>query len=229
MGYKDFELPPGQKAPPPKGWQQLAGNMEIRPGFNIGRSTENFTVVDCDTKELGDRYWAKYPDRVTTVVETPRGFHFYHSGTTNGQQRNGWDVRGIGNYVVGPDSVVNDIRYRLVTVLLPIEYLRPFPPELLRKTETPERLPELESFRRINRAKAYASTVLCIKGRQAHNTFFRLVCFMRDIGLSPAETYAIILDWNFKNCFHEDGTTPYPWSTREVEHKIADAYSKVSK
>lgn len=224
MGYKDFNLD-GAKNRPGKNWQQRAGNEILLDGWR-GRSTENFVVVDLDNLELIDRYERKFKERITTIVETPSGGrHYYHSGKLRNQQNNGWDVRGEGGYVCVPPSP----GYRYVTPLVPIEYLREFPPEILRKTETPERLPELESFRRINRAKAYASTVLCINRKQAHNTFFRLVCFMRDIGLSPAEAYAVVLDWNMKNCFHEDGTTPYPWSTREIEHKIADAYAKASK
>lgn len=226
MGYKDFPLPAGQKSPPPKGWQELAGNIEIPSGCNVGRSTCNFVVVDIDDADLIGRFESKFKERITTVVSTPSGgTHYYFSGKLRNQQNDGWDVRGEGGYVVVPPSTIGKVPYLYETPLVPIESLRPFPPEIVKPVEKIGRIPELENFRRINRAKAYASTVLCIKGQQAHNTLFRLVCFFRDIGLTPAEAYAVILDWNSKNCFHEDGTTPYPWSTREIEHKLGDAYA----
>lgn len=224
MGYKDFNMF-GGKDKPGKNWQKRAGNEVLNETGWRGRSTENFFVLDIDNPDLIGRAMEKFKERITTVLETPSGgIHLYFGGTARNQQRNGFDIRSVGGYEVIPPSP----GYRYVTPLVPIEYLRPFPPELLRKPETPERLPELESFRRINRAKAYASTVLCISGRRAHNTFFRLVCFMRDIGLTPAEAYACIIDWNLKNCVREDGS-PYPWSTNEVTHKIESAYAKVQK
>lgn len=224
FGYKDFNLPNG-KAPPPKGWQKIAGNDQLSETGWRGRSTENFFVLDIDNPELIDRAMRKFKERITTIVETPSGGkHLYFGGVARNQQRDGYDVRSDGGYVCVPPSP----GYRYETPLVPVEYLRPFPPELLKKPETKtEQLPELEGFRRINRARAYSMTISCVAGQKAHNTFFRLVCWMRDIGLTQAEAYAVILDWNMKNCTSPDGS-PYPWSTREIEHKLSDAYARVT-
>src|SRR5688500_4862535 len=105
FGYKAFALPPGEKSPPPTGWQRLAGRMAIPEGWNVGYSTENFAVADIDWKPLIARFEKKFRELITTVVATPRGGrHYYFSGETRNQQNDGWDVRGVGGYIVAPGS-----------------------------------------------------------------------------------------------------------------------------
>lgn len=207
MGYKDFNLT--AKSPPPKGWQQLAGNVELVDGWR-GRSTENFVVVDLDNPDLIPRYEKKFRDRITTIVETPSGGrHYWHSGQLRNQQNREWDVRGEGGYVCVPPSP----GYRFVTPELPIEYLRPFPPEII-KAECSQKCTTI-----VLNARRYIRGIFANSGQRGHNATFKVACKLRDEGLSEVEALAEMIEWNRTNA------SP-PWDTKSLLHKVRSAYSK---
>jgi hypothetical protein len=206
MGYKDFNL--SSKSPPPKGWQQLAGNVELVDGWR-GRSTENFVVVDLDNLELIERYEKKFRERITTIVETPSGGrHYYHSGNLRNQQNNGWDVRGEGGYVCVPPSP----GYRFITPELPIEYLRPYPPEIIKPVSR-------ECTTIVREARRYILGIFAKAGQRGHNATFKAVCKLRKEGLSEVEALAEMVSWN------ETNSDP-KWTVKELLHKVRDVYSK---
>jgi hypothetical protein len=198
----------------------------VRAGYNAGVSTRNFSVVDIDDCSLIERFEKKYQPVITTIIATPRGGrHYYFSGTTCNQQRDRWDVRGVGGYVVAAGSSVGGKPYRALTEIVSIADLKPLPTELLKPRSVQKCDGECDLFRRINRAKAFAATVRCIERQRAHDTLFRLVCWMRDVaGINRTEAYAILLDWNQTNCFREDGVTPFPWKMHEMTHKLQDVF-----
>lgn len=78
----------------------------------------------------------------------------------------------------------------------------------------------------MRRMRKYASRVLCVEHRAAHNTFFRLCCQLAARGLDEEQMRRIIDEWNSTNCFREDAKTPYPWSDAEIRHKIRDALKR---
>ena len=71
-------------------------------------------------------------------------------------------------------------------------------------------------------ARAYGKTIFAVSGSGGHKATFRFVCFMRDLGLAPAEVYSVLLEWNETNADPK-------WSDRELTHKIESAYARVSK
>ncbi|MGC3970608.1 MAG: bifunctional DNA primase/polymerase [Pirellulales bacterium] len=213
MGYKDFNLPFG-KSPPPKGWQALAGSVQLSEDGWRGRSTENFFVLDIDSHELIERAMQKFKERITTVVVTPSGGkHLYFSGVARNQQRNGYDVRSEGGYVCIPPSP----GYRYETPLVPLEYLRPFPPELLKEPNASR-----ETTTIVREARCYILGIFAVAGQRGHSATFKAACKLRDEGLSEAEALAEMVEWNRTNA------NP-PWSTKELLHKVSSAYAKVKK
>jgi hypothetical protein len=209
MGYKDFNLQ-GAKNRPGLNWQQRAGNEELVDGWR-GRSTENFTIVDCDTAELAERYRKKFKDRITTIVETPRGgAHFYHSGITRNQQNVKWDVRGQGGYACCPPSP----GYRYETPLVPLEYLISFPPEILKEENVARECTTI-----VREARRYILGIFAKSGQRGHNATFKACCKLRKEGLSEVEALAEMISWN------ETNSDP-KWTVKELLHKVRDVYSK---
>lgn len=215
MGYLDFNLN-GAKDRPGKDWQRRAGKEILRDGWR-GRSTENFVVVDLDgnesisVQELIARFERTNRERITTILETPSGGrHYWFSGTTRNQQRNGWDVRGIGGYECIPPSP----GYRFVTPEVPIEYLRPFPPEILKDSKCPQKCTTI-----VREARRYIMGIFAVSGQRGHNATFKACCKLRDEGLSEVEALAEMIVWN------ETNSSP-PWSTKELLYKVQSAYSK---
>ena len=152
LGYLTFPLPPGEKAPPPLSWRKKAGKVAILPDDNFGVSTENFSVVDIDDPPLIERFVGKFRHLLTTLVRTPRGgVHAYFSGTTANSQRKGYDIRGQGGYVLGAGSRNREGKvYDLVSPLVRISELKPFPDELRIRPEVQRQsIQEIDAFRRI--------------------------------------------------------------------------------
>ncbi|HEX3659379.1 MAG TPA: bifunctional DNA primase/polymerase [Pirellulales bacterium] len=224
FGYKAFELPFGQKAPPPTGWQKLAGRMPLPDTSNYGISTENFGVVDLDDPPLIERFERKYRGLLTTVVETPNdGRHYYFSGETRNQQHDGWDVRGKGGYVVGAGSWFAGKMYRLLTELQPVDLLKPFPDELQpRKSEqviVPKRraIDVTDPLERIAMARRWLAKADSAgnDSRGSSKMFFACCRMFQVFNLTMDQAVGPILEYNAR--FRP------PFGLKDIRHKLEDA------
>lgn len=64
---------------------------------------------------------------------------------------------------------------------------------------------------------AYIRRIEAIAGSGGHNATFRAACKLRDSGLTATEAFQALVLWN------ETNASP-PWSTKELAHKVDDAY-----
>lgn len=70
-----------------------------------------YVVVDCDTREAADYWWAWRP-HTPMVAKTRRGFHFYYGASSPIRSDSGvplaeglkYDVRGEGGFVMAPPT-----------------------------------------------------------------------------------------------------------------------------
>ncbi len=197
-------------------------------GFGLGLRLyeSNLSAWGIDDKDQARLWWAAHCKEgiLQCASETKRGIHVLFGGHTRTRRFEHGDVKGNGHIVI-PDTVIDDWHYRWIYALKTLD-LPPFPEHLFpEKHEEPKKAAiEMDSFRRIIRAKAYGVKVKCIYRNEPSKTLFRFVCWMKALGLSPTEVFAVLLDWNKTNCFREDGVTPYPWSERELKHKIDDVF-----
>lgn len=130
LGLRMFELPYGKKAPPPKGWQEIASTdpSNIPEHCNIGIATgKGLLVLDFDVpkapgQENGLKTLAEWDAKglpQSLRVRTPSGgVHVYLKYPPDLNLKNsvkkiapGVDVRADGGYVVGPGSVIADLNY----------------------------------------------------------------------------------------------------------------------
>jgi len=224
FGYKAFALPFGQKAPPPSGWQKLAGRMHLPKDSNYGIATENFSVADIDEPSLIERFERKYRDLLTTIIETPSGCrHYYFSGKTKNQQHDGWDVRGVGGYVVGVGSVVAGKTYKLLTEFQPVDRLKPFPDELQPKDKQTVVIPRgpaldvQDPLVRIAMARRWlAKAEAADNGSRGDKKMFFACCRMFQMfNLTLDQAIGPILEYNarFQPAF----------SSKEIRHSLENA------
>jgi hypothetical protein len=128
----------GQKHPTSKGWGHEASDEYINQldkatrdgpkgnyGVLCGRRSK-IIVIDYDTDKVPECNVTleslKEHHGDTLIVQTPKGgFHVYHEYSPKFDHWNGVtgiegfvDIRTNGNYVVGPGSIVNGKRYRIV-------------------------------------------------------------------------------------------------------------------
>lgn len=125
LGWRVHPLPPGQKAPPLTGWQDLATTDPAtvenwwteRPTANVAVATgadSGIVVIDIDDGDAGDYSLAALQDEHGTLPATVEQFtgvgrqlFFRHPGETIKNRvalAENIDVRGDGGYVVVPPS-----------------------------------------------------------------------------------------------------------------------------
>ena len=200
----------------------------LRGGRNYGIVCDRVAVIDTDTAELAE-WWQQNMPPTPWVVRTPRGgAHFYY-GSVPGLRNatgvaRGWDVRAGGRgYAVGFGSTGRGKRYELVgepTLELPpfdpawLPIVRP-PPSTAAAADVPPR-------GRIRDLRSYIRRIVSIQGQRGSDACFRVACILRDEGLSPEESLAYMLEWN-------EACADPPWSVKELEHKVRDAFAVVMK
>ncbi len=221
-GYITFPVPPYRKSPPPEGFGDLTEPMEIPKGWNTAVLTNNFCVIDLDNPALIDRFQAKYREYITTIIETPTkgGRHYYGANLVHNQQNPGtFDVRGWHGYVVGAMSRTRTGIYRIVNSIVPISELKAFPEELFEKRarRTAPKQEIRKTGEEIRNVLAYIRKIVAIQGNGGSNRTFEVACKLRDAGKSEVEAFAEMIEWNKTNAVP-------PWSTKELLHKIHDAF-----
>lgn len=205
------------KVPRHKGPWRLTEKM---PQGNVGETLEGKTVIDFDVKDAGREFYKLHQELCTVIVETRRGVHFHFAGETQARKFSHGDLKSGPNcYVVIPPSVVKNFQYRWIRQgeLQPFSKVEPLFPQ---KEIQPKVSAETDSYRRIVRAKAYGTSIVCIPNGTASNTLFRFCCWMRDLGLTKSEAFSVLLAWNDTNCFQADGVTPFPWTIPQLERKL---------
>ena len=117
---------------------------EFRP-YNIGIVTGNISrlaVVDVDDISLLPGLEKRMPELTqTTRVRTNRGYHYYFSlknttvKSTSALFGERLELKGNGNYIVAPPSVINNHRY---TYEVPLDNILPIPETLIQNNKYSE-------------------------------------------------------------------------------------------
>lgn len=120
---------------------------EFRP-YNIGIVTGNISrlaVVDVDDISLLPGLEKRMPELTqTTRVRTNRGYHYYFSlknttvKSTSALFGERLELKGNGNYIVAPPSVINNHRY---TYEVPLDNILPIPETLIQNNKNSEIIP----------------------------------------------------------------------------------------
>lgn len=244
-GFKVFPIKPGEKAPPTiKDWPAHATSDEayVRRWWgtngdnNIGIHCEGMLVIDVDVKKGGDASLGMLEDALgldplTLTTRTPTGGrHLFfalpagHPGVANGVDTlgPGLDVRSTRGYVVAPGSEVAAGRYRFegeAAILPAPEWL------IQRAGASTERVqaPKVDVPDAPDAAYARALTWLAdhpgaVEGDGGDVHTYATACRLRDFGLSPAQSFALLHEhWN-------DRCSP-PWEFGDLEQKVTNAYS----
>lgn len=193
---------------------------------NVGIVTgevSGIVVVDCESREDAEWFYTTR-GKSPTVVQTKRGFHFYfkHPGGTvqNAIRVEGkYDVRGDGGYVLAPPSIHSAGQYAWKQ---PLNYAAL--PQFDRAWRPDTQPGSMASSKEIADGVAYIATIKAVAGQGAHNDTYRAACVLRASGMSESEAFVALQQWSRTNVFNKDGVTPFPWSERDLLHKIRDAY-----
>jgi len=239
-GFKIFRLKSGKKTPVATGWQDEAG-PDGAPwangrDYNIGvMCGGRLLVVDIDMKGGidGEANWlALTIEESLFQVATPTGGrHLYYivpDGVeiSNSASRiaDGVDIRGVGGYVVGPGSIIDDVEY---TVINTGAKMLEAPQKLLdmctkpkpRDDKRDQAVGELDLAENLDRADEYLKVAReSIEGAGGDANAFAVACKVRDMGVSEGECLDRMLgDWNSR-------CSP-PWSGDELAVKVKNAYA----
>lgn len=253
FGLSVFPLREGGKKPPQSYlWRAFSKRLPTQAeladmpsrGGNIAIATglaSKLIVVDFEDRRSALWWWA-FISKPKTIAQTRRGYHFYYrrpdceekignrEGVGRKQDGTGklFDIRGDGGYVVAPPSVVDGHRYEFVLPLQHPSKLTVFDPGWLpeeepmpavknrddyRKTFTPDR------HRLLEIARKYLWQIQAVSGQGGHNTTWRAACHLVRKGLTQSEAYSLLQEWNESNALP-------PWSERELQHKVTDAFRK---
>jgi hypothetical protein len=184
-------------------------------------------VVDCDTPEDA-AYWAERFPQSSLTVETGRGgVHVYYAASADGVIHNRVklfrrqiDIRGEGGYVAAPPSRHPNGSYYAWTAtrLDQRQALPKFELSWLVDSHSELSLSDATvSMTEVRNVVSYIRRIHAIAGQGGHNATFRAACKLRDAGLAPQKSLAILVKWN------ETNANP-PWSHAELIHKIESAY-----
>lgn len=220
----------------PEGYR---GNVGIVTGRGSG-----LVVVDLDSPT--DARWAMehFGDTPFVVQTGKQGWHLYYrcpsDGTEIGNRVRLWgrqiDLRADGGYVVAPPSMHPETGkvYRWKTPLKELsladmpEFDQSWLPTPERTVASPKLVFPQNRKNNIERARRYLGTIRCVAGNAAHNTLFRACCKLIELfNLSESELRNLLVEWSQTNCFDQN-QQPYPWSKKEIDHKITDSFKIVN-
>lgn len=223
---------------PPKGfaWKQYQTRRptlgEIRVWCdqyeNIGILTgeiSGVTVVDCENREESEWWYKQY--ETPLIVKTGRGFHFYYQYAEIGNRvrvlDRKIDIRGDGGYVVAPPSIHPETGTQYEWMggsEYELDDVPRFDPTWLPEKKAVERLDvRAASGELVETARRYIMQILAVSGRGGHNSTFRAACKAVDFGLSEHQVLNVMMEWNETNAEPK-------WSQSEIQHKVADAFSR---
>ena len=241
-GFAVFAVRAGSKSPPLwRDWPNratIAPNPEDFPaGCNVGIHCEGLLVLDVDPRNGGDNSLlaldldtSGLPNTLTCQTPTGGVHQFYrlpegHPGVPNsaGKLGSGLDVKSTRGYVVGAGSRTEKGEYRWQDSETPIA---PAPEWLVQKlglyTSSVQAekvdIPDADPAT-VERATAWlAARPGAVEGQGGDAYTFATAAFLRDFGLSEAQTLALMAeDWN-ERC------SP-PWAPEALGVKVDNAYN----
>lgn len=246
-GFWIFPLRPGSKLPAIKAFTEQATrdpakikNWWASKNYNIGIATSKFDqfeallVLDIDEagKKNGEKELLALLSQenlrlpVTFSVKTPTGGKhlFFKNESPLKQGVNvlapGIDTRSKGGYAVGPGSIISGEKYvemnRNKVVPVP-EWLKQ---KLLFKKSEIKIMEPVISAQAKDRAIDYLEKVapLAIEGFGGDQTTYKVVCAVKDFGVSKEETLLLMSEhWN-ERC-------DPPWELSELKNKVDNAYN----
>ena len=238
-GFKVFPIKAGAKFPPLwEGWPQRATTdtaalQDWPQDANIGIHCEGLLVLDVDVAKGGDESLAylqtvyDLPETLTTITPS-NGRHLFfrlaegHPGVPNSVERiaKGIDVRSTGGYAVAPGSETPAGRYRFereAEIADAPDWLVLKAGTVVPKTGMNEPVPDAPDAVLQRAADWLAKAEPAIEGQGGDAHTFAVAAGLRDMGVSAAQAVTLMLDWN-QRC------SP-PWSTADVEAKVANAYT----
>ncbi len=203
---------------------------------NVGIATgKGLFVLDFDATDGLQRFQERYqPLPKTVTAQTPRGGHhcYFRSEAeirnSQGKIFQATDIRGTGGYVVAPPSKVNGKPYIWLPGHSPDDIPVAAAPDWLvaliaavgkgvpAQTATTSSV-ESQAVRAC-RAKL-ESLPAAVAGQGGHNATYRAACVIKRSGVSFAEGFQLLREYNAR-------CTP-PWDEKEIYHKLEDAYTKV--
>lgn len=242
LGYTPVPIVAGTKIPAVKWkrWQdELPPEDLVRQWFadarrNLAIVTAGLVVFDCDEPDKARRVVAECGE-TPHVLRTPRGgYHLAYRRRRGVALLNQVKIKGLpidirtdGGLELLPPSATQSGRYEwLGAGLLPrdelpvarIGWTRERSRQLTRRVvELPAVPPDGDRAALVRRARAYLACIEgAISGRRGHDRTFRAACVLaRKFGLSEAEAWPLLLEWN--------ETCEPPWSERDLAHKLSDA------
>lgn len=182
------------------------------------------TVVDCDSQPAIDEYYLT-ANSSELIVNTSRGLHFYHQYTVGkNSSKNGIDVKNDGSLIMLPPSIhPNGTSYAWESTGPMTKY----DPNWFQATRTQikntlKRIETETALEALKRCRAYIAKVEpAISGQGGHKKCFYVACRIRDFlsdHMSWEQALPVLREYN-------ERAEP-PFSERELEHKLSDAWSK---
>lgn len=193
--------------------------------FGIAHRCNMVTV----TANGNSHYWFALPD-ITEELRTRIKF------LVDGKKLAiDWKLTG---YVLLPGSKLGGKEYRLKDGkgFKRPEDLGPIPESFLdwmnsltARKEVTNITPAQMTDRTVLRVRNYIRHILARNHSSAHGQAYRCACKIADLISDFAMAMQIYREWNAGNAVDEDGTTPFPFSERELEHKMTDAFARSRK
>ncbi|MGL4555392.1 MAG: bifunctional DNA primase/polymerase [Gemmataceae bacterium] len=242
-GIAPIPVVEGTKTPAVK-WKEWQGKLPpeelVREWFagtrrNIAIVCTGLVVFDCDELAKAEVVLAECGDTPHKLTTPRGGVHLGYrrrKGVTllNQVKIKGLpiDIRTDGGLELIPASVTEHGEYRWLGELRPADELplakigwtRERARQRARRAVTPlpaEAALGTDRQQLVRRARGYLATIEgAISGQRGHDRTFRAACVLaRKFGLSFAEAWPLLLEWN-EQC-------EPPWSEAELRHKLEDA------
>lgn len=207
------------------------GSRENRNLAVITGSLAGLVVVDCDSKQDSQWWQTTFPTTPLAVTTGGGGAHFYYRhplDTIRNRSRllgRRVDLRADGGLVIAPPSIHPETgrayQWKQGFAYAP-EKIPVFDVGWIADHERKTPIRSSHSCRRdatIRDGLAYIHRIKAVSGKGGHNATFRAACKLRDSGLTAAQAFNTLLDWN------ETNASP-PWTPKELAHKVDDAYSQ---
>lgn len=252
-GYEVVLYAENSKRPKLAGWAERVmsraeighwiGRYRLNYGIRLGRT--GVCVLDKDRRSAATtaflkEHGARSPMEVLTPHAGVHGYYRIPSTLTEVRTRIKWlglglDVKLTGA-VVGRGSVVDGVTYRLKSGrrMVPKDALPFLPATIVGLLDTPPITPATKPIRPVMRDTAdvlarVRKYVSCITARchhGAHNQAFRCACKIADAIADFGLAMDVYREWNAAHAVAADGVTPYPFSEKELEHKMTDAFRR---
>ncbi|WP_130470517.1 bifunctional DNA primase/polymerase [Candidatus Magnetaquicoccus inordinatus] len=258
LGGKIFPLLPNGKTPLKSGWQDMASSNPEEIELMLKNKRLNYGVtslfvIDVDMKngKNGVESLNKLSNEFgglpsTLTVSTPSGgFHYYFQliadiGNSVGAIGEGLDIRSVGGYVVGPESIIDGRKYSIITDTtalpeLPVNWKNHFISCKQRYTPVSERIKPahcpvpndfgieqpayIDSKESITIASRYLKEVAppSIEGNGGDANSIKVIRKVRDYGVSESKCFELLLEFWNQRCVP-------PWSNYELLKKVSSGY-----